>query len=119
MSDHDTPTADHEAEGPALDLDPEIIDLDAARAARNFAAKRPVAIRIGGELFHCEPELPVLFVENIAAERASLAFAALLVDETKAAALIGQISMEDLQEVADGIARFYGVTLGKSGRPGS
>lgn len=90
-----------------------VIDLDAAREARAAVMGEAPTVVWRAEIYTLPPELPVRFLEAIAVDEFETAFAALFADQTfDVGAFLDSSSFEDLQELATGIARVYGLEGG-------
>lgn len=102
--------------------DPRVIDLDAARAARAAERGEPAVVIRHGETFELPAELPVDFVDLIVADEYREAFAVLFGDAATAGRFIGppgDLTMDDLAELADGVAGVYGIRGGLGNLPAS
>lgn len=84
------------------------LDLDARRAARAEQSGEPPVVVFGGEKFDLPAELPLTFMEHLAAGRFASAVEALVGDQAPAFLAHGP-SMEDLMELSE----MYAVPLGK------
>lgn len=96
------------------------INLDAARAARAAAKGEPASLTLEGNTYELPIELPVAFVEAVVEERLQEAMGILLGPEV-AAELEASTSMsvEDWEELANGIAEVYGIQGGLGNLPAS
>lgn len=90
-----------------------VIDLDAARAARQETADDPAVIRFGGKDFELPRELPLDFA--IAAQHGDLRgiVKALLNGQSDEFFELGP-SLQDVEMIADQAAHIYGVAVGDS-----
>lgn len=99
---------------------PRVIDLDAAREARAAAQGEAPQLRWKGDTYQLPPELPVRFLEAIAVDDFEPAFTALFEGEGfDVGGFLDTASFEDLRELADGIARVYGLEGGLGNLPSS
>lgn len=89
-----------------------VIDLDKLRAARAEGVRQPVSLKIGGETFQLPAEIPLDYSLRLAEGDVRGALEALLNSKCEAFFEMAP-SVQDVNELIDGIESAYGVTEGE------
>lgn len=91
------------------------LDLDSARAARLEKVGKPPVIKWGGKRYTLPVELPAEFAFAYQEDRLKDAVSTLFGGPEEAEEFFaGGPSIEDLMELADGVAGLYGIAEGES-----
>jgi hypothetical protein len=89
-----------------------VVDLDAKRAARSEAERKPHQVVFGGETFSFPPTVPLEALDLMAEGRFRSAFRLLLADDSETARFMAHRPDDgDLDELMRGL---YGQALGES-----
>lgn len=96
------------------------INLDAARAERAKQKGEPPYIILEGERYELPIELPTAFIEAVVEERLRDGLVVILGEEAvKAIEAVTSMSVEDWEELANGISEAYGIQGGLGNLPAS
>ena len=92
-----------------------VLDLDAKRAARSEAQRRPHEVTLGGEGFQLRPKMPLEALELMAEGKFRAAFGLLILEDNAGGALARFFGhVPDDSDLEDIVSDLYGQAQGES-----